>query len=992
MESILSKYFRGTVGKIFAATILLSSVYTTRAENHPPAVAISNDIYVSKNAPYAMSFSELVALTGASDADGDSITFVVSALQNGSLSVNGSPVTIATTVIGSGDTLTWTPPANVYNTFVPAFQIEAFDSQDYSATATQIGASIRGNNPPGLTFVEALSRQNLANAHKNERLTLTFNTLKDLSDLRDMDDDGVSFTIDSVLAGTVWIDGQLVNGRTVFGSANVLTWMPPTNFVGTVAAFKVLGFDGTDVSATPLSVSIEVTDPTPKFTKGANQKVLRDDFGQWIDNWATGIGPNEYALHFETANDNPSLFLSEPQINDDGTLGYIVAPSAFGVANVSVVLADDQGHRSASQSFTITVSFVNYAPEFDLPEELNVSEDAGLQKVVGFASNINAGEGESFQTVAFAVTTANPSLYSIKPTISTDGTLTFKTATNAFGDDVVTVTLKDNGNTANGGINLTTKTFALHVTSVNDAPALALKSISLNEDTDAFVNLLLTDPDNVTSNLTVQIPTLPTDFITSATAAFENGAWRLHLVPRADAFGKTILNVLVSDGQASRSYPVAVTINPVNDAPHFALSRPSVTVMLMGQMISVPGFAIGISTGAANETNQTVSFVVTAADPTFFASKPSISSDGTLKFKVVDNTVGTNLVTVVAKDSGGVAYGGVNLSAAQSFYIVAPKNPFPELKGSYTGLFFEDSEVKHGSSGSVLATVTDKGVCSGKLLIEGGSYGFSGQFSILGQATVNLPRAGKTPLKLDLTISADGLTGTVTEAQWVATLFADKAIYSTAKPAPQAGKYTMNLKNGDSAVGVATLTVSPAGAVAGTITLPNNTVVSVASFVTKSGQFPVYSALYTGSGSALGWMTFSNATTTDLTGNLSYIRVSSIPEVGFTNTLAAAGSAFVTPAIGHAAIAMSSASVTLSGSGVASDLHVTTTLNTNNLFTCSGYGMSLKLNLQSGLVTGSFIHPGTKLATPIKAVVLQKANGLSGFFVGRDGTGNIDLN
>ncbi len=55
------------------------------------------------------------------------------------------------------------------------------------------------------------------------------------------------------------------------------------------------------------------------------------------------------------------------------------------------------------------------------------------------------------------------------PAIAADGTLTYTTAADANGSATVTVTLMDDGSTANGGIDTsTTETFTINVTSVND--------------------------------------------------------------------------------------------------------------------------------------------------------------------------------------------------------------------------------------------------------------------------------------------------------------------------------------------------------------------------------------------------------------------------------------------------------------------------------------------------------------------------------------------
>jgi subtilisin-like proprotein convertase family protein len=83
---------------------------------------------------------------------------------------------------------------------------------------------------------------------------------------------------------------------------------------------------------------------------------------------------------------------------------------------------------------------------------------------------------ESGQTLTFAVAgDTNPSLFSAGPAVSANGTLTYTTAANANGAATITLQLKDNGGTANGGQNASaTQTFVVTVTPVNDPPTFAV--------------------------------------------------------------------------------------------------------------------------------------------------------------------------------------------------------------------------------------------------------------------------------------------------------------------------------------------------------------------------------------------------------------------------------------------------------------------------------------------------------------------------------------
>src|SRR5262249_32049462 len=75
--------------------------------------------------------------------------------------------------------------------------------------------------------------------------------------------------------------------------------------------------------------------------------------------------------------------------------------------------------------------------------------------------------------------------FSVQPAISTSGTLTFTPAPDANGSATVTVTLKDNGGTANGGVDTSAaQTLVITVRAVHGAPALdPVADANLDEET-----------------------------------------------------------------------------------------------------------------------------------------------------------------------------------------------------------------------------------------------------------------------------------------------------------------------------------------------------------------------------------------------------------------------------------------------------------------------------------------------------------------------------
>jgi hypothetical protein len=150
--------------------------------------------------------------------------------------------------------------------------------------------------------------------------------------------------------------------------------------------------------------------------------------------------------------------------NADGTFTYTPEPDFFGTDTFtyqadngvwSVDASVPMSPKSNTVTVTIVVTPVNDAPAFTPPTAPNqtVNQNGGAQTVPNWATNIMARPAnESDQTLEFIVTNDNPGLFSVQPAISPDGTLTYTPKPTASGVAIVTVQLRDNGGTADGGI------------------------------------------------------------------------------------------------------------------------------------------------------------------------------------------------------------------------------------------------------------------------------------------------------------------------------------------------------------------------------------------------------------------------------------------------------------------------------------------------------------------------------------------------------------
>ena len=356
----------------------------------------------------------------------------------------------------------------------------ARDASDNTLTSDQRGAGRFANSAgPGTGTVDIgayefhFTLENFTNktTNQNVALPITFS----------VGDNVTGITVTAASSNTTLVPNAnlALSGD---GTVRTLVMTPALNQFGSTLISVAVFSGGNPMAGRMFMLTVNAVNQAPTFTPGANQTTNEDAGAQSVTNWATNISPgpsNESAqtLTFQvTGNSNPGLFAAAPAISSTGTLTYTAAANVSGSATIDVVLKDNGGTANGGQdtsttaSFSITVNPVNDAPSFTKGANQTVNEDSGFQFVSNWATNISAGPNES-QSLTFTVTNnTNPTLFSSGPAINTSG-LSYSPAFNANGAATITVVLKDNGGTANGGQDTSAEqTFTITVNAVNDPP------------------------------------------------------------------------------------------------------------------------------------------------------------------------------------------------------------------------------------------------------------------------------------------------------------------------------------------------------------------------------------------------------------------------------------------------------------------------------------------------------------------------------------------
>jgi hypothetical protein len=317
----------------------------------------------------------------------------------------------------------------------------------------------------------------------------------------------------------------------------------------------------------------------------------------------------------------------------------------------------------------------------------------------------------------------------------------------------------------------------------------------------------------------------------------------------------------------------------------------------------------------------------------------------------------------------------------------------PAAAGEYYGLFYEGT-AKNGTSGHISLSLNARKAYSGKLSLGKKIYSFSGTVDDTGYGSKSVAGAGVTlQLQLDLT-TGERLGGIVRFSNGVeAGIIADKRIYSRQSPCPKAGYYTMVIPSVQDAgtagepvgAGYATLRVDVNGVVKWTGALADGTKLTGKTALGRPGVWPLYSGLYSGRGLLLGWIEFEEEETSDLAGDILWVRPANLSRVypaGFAAEVTAVGSRYTAPARNQKVLALEDGLVSFGGENLQAPLSIDVKLLANNQVRAeSSAHLSFTISQSTGVFRGNVQDPVSRRVIPYSGVIHQKAGTGRGYFL-----------
>jgi O-glycosyl hydrolase len=296
-------------------------------------------------------------------------------------------------------------------------------------------------------------------------------------------------------------------------------------------------------------------------------------------------------------------------------------------------------------------------------------------------SGISDGNPDQAQVISLSALSGDESVATVVSDYVSDnasGTLTI--TPHSVGKVVISVTLKDDGGTDNGGTDTHTMTFEVEVFQErNSAPTMdGVENLALLEDDGLqTINITgITNGDGDSGGISVIATSSNPDLIPDPEVEYSTNAssGTIRFQPEADMNGVTTVFITLLDeggtgannGDQSITLSFMVTVDPVNDAPAIHGIE---DIVLTSYVTQLPVSIEGIGDGDP-ELDQMLTVSATSTDEGI-ASPAVIYTPGDETGSLVLNLSeqnGTATIEVIVQDDGGTANGGIN-TAVISFDV-----------------------------------------------------------------------------------------------------------------------------------------------------------------------------------------------------------------------------------------------------------------------------------------------------------------------------------
>jgi hypothetical protein len=237
---------------------------------------------------------------------------------------------------------------------------------------------------------------------------------------------------------------------------------------------------GTSASATG-SILNDETQTLPTISDIANQTV-NEDVATAALSFTVGDAETPVGSLVVTGSSSNTALVPNGNIVFAGsgaarTVTVTPAANLSGTSTITVTVTDGDG-STATDTFVLTVNPVNDPPSFVAGPSQSLSlVNLNAQTVPNWATAISDGDANFVQTLSFNVSNDNNALFSVQPSVASDGTLSY-TPSGLLGNPVtVSVSLTDDATAGGAALTSAVQQFTINISSA--APALTYEPVQL---------------------------------------------------------------------------------------------------------------------------------------------------------------------------------------------------------------------------------------------------------------------------------------------------------------------------------------------------------------------------------------------------------------------------------------------------------------------------------------------------------------------------------
>ncbi|HHK8567809.1 TPA: tandem-95 repeat protein [Vibrio parahaemolyticus] len=286
------------------------------------------------------------------------------------------------------------------------------------------------------------------------------------------------------------------------------------------------------------SLIVNRVNDAPTVENAIADQELSEDFASYTIDLNDAFKDSDSALNFSVSGNSNVLVSIENGI-------ATISPTAdWNGSETLTFTATDPSGESVSQTVNFTVASVadivadKATAVEDTPTIINVLSNDTFESTDKVVS-LDADNGPKNGSVI----------------VNNDGTVTYTPDDNYVGKDTFTYVV------TSGGVSEST-TVTVNVTPVNDAPVAKDDIATTQEDTAVTIDVLPNDTDIDGDTLRIDSASVPSD---QGTVEIVDG--KLVFTPAENFNGDAEITYTVTDGELTDEAKVAVTVNPVNDAP-----------------------------------------------------------------------------------------------------------------------------------------------------------------------------------------------------------------------------------------------------------------------------------------------------------------------------------------------------------------------------------------------------------------------------------------